>query len=217
VSISAPAGVTAGQAYYISATAAAGGNPLQTVILEQSTDGGATWNEIAATPTASNPTDTVGNPINFDQAGTIALQALAYDTTGLEGTANQTVTVVPAYVPPPVAAPEVDPAPIPVPAPAPAPADPVSPDPPAVDPSLSSGATVAATPPADVSPPAAASPSPTPVPTAVAAATVASTATTSTPTPPRPPGVVLTSDAARTLRSDRHTRTTSFFCGPAAP
>ncbi len=213
VAISAPAGVTAGQSYYVSATAtaASGGNPLQTVILEQSTDGGATWSEIAATPAASNPTDAVGNPVSFDQVGSVALQALVYDSAGLEGTANQTVTVAPAYVPAPVAAPEVDPTP----APAPAPTDSVSTDTPVADPGTSAPATAVVTVPADVPAPAATVPAaaavssvPAPTPAAVSPATVAT---------PAPRGVVLTGDAARTLRSDRHTWTTSFLCGPTAP
>ncbi len=215
VAISAPGGATAGQSLYVSATATAGGNPLQTVILEQSTDGGVTWVEIGATPAAANPTDTVGNPVSFNQPGNVALQALAWDSSGLEATAVQIVSVAPAYVPPVAAVPEVDPVPAPV--SVPVPADPVTPDPAAVDPSPS---TTAVTAPLSAPAPAVASPAPTPAPTAPAATDAASSivpASNPPPSAPPTPGVVLTGDGARTLRSDPRTWTTLFLCGAPAP
>lgn len=100
--ISSPSSAMAGQPVDLSATAtrASSGNPLQTVILEVSSDGGSTWTEIAATPTAANPSDTEGNPYAFAQPGTASIRARVYDTAGLEGTAAQTLTVNPPPPPP---------------------------------------------------------------------------------------------------------------------
>jgi len=214
IAISAPTSIAAGQSFYASATAtaAAGGNPLQTVILESSTDGGATWSAIGATPNAANPSDTEGNPAEFSLPGTVELRALVYDTAGQEGTADQLLTVVPASEPvADVAAPPPDPAP---PAPATAATDDSAPDP------TPAGASTPS-PTADLPSDAPTAPNPTPavvsVPdqSAAPAPAVVVAASPAVPTP-APAGAILQDDAASTLRSDRVTALHRIISGPTS-
>ncbi len=209
ISIAAPGLVSQGQSAYVSAlaTAAPNGNPLQTVILQISYDGGATWSELAATPAATNPSDAVGNPVTFDQAGSVCLHAIVYDTAGLTGVADQTVTVAP--VPVPVASAAPDPAASPPPAPPDPPPDPVPP----TEPTAPGYSPPPAPAPVASIEPAPAASSVTPVPTPPAAANPASPP----PAAPRPAGARVVSNGARTLRSDRATPAPGLLSAGPAP
>ncbi len=212
IAISAPASIAAGQSFYASATAtaAAGGNLLQTVILESSTDGGATWSAIGATPNAANPSDTEGNPAEFSLPGTVELRALVYDTAGQEATADQLLTVVPASAPvADVDAAAPDPAP---PSPATTATDGSAPDPtPAVGSTPSPTADPASDSPIATDPTPAAASAPTP---SAAPAPTGVVPTSPAATPPAPAGAILQDDAAPTLRGDRNTAVHRVISGP---
>jgi hypothetical protein len=98
VTLSAPQSVTAFAPVAVGAAASVGsnGNPLASVSIDLSIDGGATWSSVLANPRASSPSDNEGATTSFGQAGTATLRATATDTTGLQATAVQAVAVAKA-------------------------------------------------------------------------------------------------------------------------
>lgn len=95
VALSAPQAATVYQPAGFTANAAVGsnGNPLASVVVDASADGGATWSTVLSDARASNPGDTESGSASFGQAGTEILRATATDTGGLQATAEQTLTV----------------------------------------------------------------------------------------------------------------------------
>jgi hypothetical protein len=95
VTLSAPQAATVLSPLSVGATASVGsnGNPLASVAVDVSMDGGASWNSVLANGQASSPSDTEGATTSFGQAGTATLRATATDSGGLQATSVQTVTV----------------------------------------------------------------------------------------------------------------------------
>ena len=94
ISITAPSTGTVGNQISLSATATEGSWPLQTEILYYSWTGyGTGGTQLAATPTPSNPSCTIGNPFTPNQSGTLYLTATIADTKGNTSTAEVPVTI----------------------------------------------------------------------------------------------------------------------------
>ncbi|HXQ81006.1 MAG TPA: hypothetical protein VN775_06830 [Opitutaceae bacterium] len=102
VTLSAPRAATAFQQVAIGATASSpsGGNPLASVVIDASEDGGSTWVRIASDASPSNPADSEGVSHAFAAAGTATLRATATDTAGLAGSAQAAIAVAKANQPP---------------------------------------------------------------------------------------------------------------------
>ncbi len=103
VSIAAPSNAVALQAVSIGATAnrPPGGNPLSSVAVSVSTDGGATWSPVISNNQPSNPSDSENASYAFAAAGGALVRAVATDTAGLSGSAVQSVAVGKAAQPSP--------------------------------------------------------------------------------------------------------------------
>jgi uncharacterized repeat protein (TIGR02543 family) len=98
VALSAPQSATVFAPVGVGATASVGsnGNPLASVSVDLSMDGGATWSSVLMNPQASSPSDTEAASTSFGQAGTATLRATATDTAGLQSTSLQSVAVAKA-------------------------------------------------------------------------------------------------------------------------
>ncbi len=101
ITLSVPASATAFQPAAIGATATvpANGNPLASIAIDMSLDGGATWTPIASNPRPTSPTDTESASYTFGQAGTAMLRGTATDTEGLQATSERTLPVAKASQP----------------------------------------------------------------------------------------------------------------------
>ena len=101
ISLSLPPSATAFQPAAISATATVptNGNPLASVAIDMSLDGGATWTPIASDPRPSSPIDMESDSYSFIQAGNAMLRATATDTGGLQATSEKTLLVAKAGQP----------------------------------------------------------------------------------------------------------------------
>jgi hypothetical protein len=95
VSLSAPSSATALAPVAVGAAASVGanGNPLASVSVDVSMDGGATWSSVLANSRASSPSDNESTSTSFGQSGTATLRATTTDTAGLQTSAVQAVTV----------------------------------------------------------------------------------------------------------------------------
>ncbi|HMD60207.1 MAG TPA: hypothetical protein VKG78_02185 [Opitutaceae bacterium] len=95
VSLAPPLAATVFQRVGIGASAsrAPGGNPLASVVLDVSSDGGNTWIRIDSDSSPSNPADSESIPYAFGAAGAATLRATATDTSGLAASAQATVAV----------------------------------------------------------------------------------------------------------------------------
>ncbi len=98
VALTVPQSATVFQPAGISATAtvAAQGNPLASVVIGVSMDGGATWNPVAADSRPSSPSDTEKGSYTFGQAGAAMLRATATDTGGLQASSQKPLAVAKA-------------------------------------------------------------------------------------------------------------------------
>jgi len=101
VTLSVPPSATAFQPAAIGATATvpANGNPLASVAIDMSLDGGATWVPVTADTRPTSPSDTESDSYSFGEAGAATLRATATDTSGLQATAEKTLTVAKAGQP----------------------------------------------------------------------------------------------------------------------
>jgi len=102
ITLSAPQSATVFQQVEVGATASSpsNGNPLASVVIEASEDGGATWVRIASDARPSSPADSEGVSHAFGRVGTATLRATATDTAGLVGSAQAAVAVGKANQPP---------------------------------------------------------------------------------------------------------------------
>jgi hypothetical protein len=82
-----PVGFTA------TATVGSNGNPLASVVVDASADGGATWSTVLSDAQATSPGDSEAGSASFGQAGTETLRATATDSGGLQATSVQTFAV----------------------------------------------------------------------------------------------------------------------------
>jgi Divergent InlB B-repeat domain len=101
IALSAPQAATVFQPMGFTATAAAGsnGNPLASVVVAASADGGATWTTVLSNTQASSPADTEAGSTSFIQAGTATLRATATDAGGLKAQSEETLTIAKANQP----------------------------------------------------------------------------------------------------------------------
>jgi|CZKI01.1.fsa_nt_gi hypothetical protein len=95
VTLSPPPSATVFQQVGIGAAAQAppNGNPLASVVIDVSEDGGITWVRIDSNSHPSNPADSERVSYAFGAAGTATLRATATDSTGLAGSAQGTLAV----------------------------------------------------------------------------------------------------------------------------
>lgn len=98
VSLQAPQSATVFAPVAVGATGSVGanGNPLASLALDVSMDGGATWSAVLANSQASNPSDTEAGTTSFSQAGSATLRATATDSGGLQATAVGTLSIAKA-------------------------------------------------------------------------------------------------------------------------
>jgi uncharacterized repeat protein (TIGR02543 family) len=101
IALSSPGAATVFQPMGFTTTATVGsnGNPLASVVVDASADGGATWTRVLSNTQPANPGDTEAGSTSFGQAGTETLRATATDTGGLQATSVQTLTVAKANQP----------------------------------------------------------------------------------------------------------------------
>jgi uncharacterized repeat protein (TIGR02543 family) len=92
-SISPPQSATVFQQVAIAASAASGGNPLASVVLDVSPDNGATWTRVLSDSSPSSPSDSESATYAFAAAGTFVLRVTATDSAGLTGSAQATLAV----------------------------------------------------------------------------------------------------------------------------
>lgn len=101
VALAAPAAATAFVPVTLGATASAqaGGSPLASVVIEVSSDGGATWASVDSDPNPAHPVDTETMAYTFAQAGSALVRAIATDAAGRQASAQQAVDVAKADQP----------------------------------------------------------------------------------------------------------------------
>lgn len=95
IAISAPASVTVLQAFSIATTAAAAahGYPLASLVIQDSTDNGATWSQVYASASPASPVDHEIRPVTFATVGSAVIRATVTDSHGNTGSASQAVTI----------------------------------------------------------------------------------------------------------------------------
>lgn len=98
ITLAVPSSATVFQPVSIGATASAAvnGNPLASVVIDVSLDGGATWAPVGADSRPSSPSDTESDAYTFGQAGAATLRATATDTGGLQALSQKALSVAKA-------------------------------------------------------------------------------------------------------------------------
>jgi plastocyanin len=98
VTLAVPQSATAFQpvSFGAAASVAANGNPLASVVIDVSLDGGATWAPVAADSRPTSPSDTESVSYAFGQAGSATLRATATDTGGLQASSQKPLSVAKA-------------------------------------------------------------------------------------------------------------------------